>query len=739
MSDCSPPPDGLAGHGVLEELVCEVCLGVLNEPKKLDCDHSFCRACLHRVVATYKHGIGTLVRKGSRRDLNEANCNGANAASSEPASDVNESRSVQDESEIAYPCPTCDKITVVPEGDVAQLSTSLALNQLLEINSARLSDGVREEMRQTIRRRRVSTTSLTSTELSSCPDHPGSIQEFYCIECKTLVCGRCMLSRHKEHIDHVKSAEEAEDKMQACLRALMQPSCEAEFSASGVMELIRELKKEVVKESTSCTNHIKQYFNHVREALEKREAELIERVEAESMKSISDLTKKEDVVRRNVGMLSRYVSQVRETLHHPGNMGLLTSTQGLIPTVEYINGQIRNVTLELTKQEKAPAQIFEGPVVDFHDLGSLTGTEKDDIIGDSGYVIVKGSPQSGYNPSPPHLSQRNSSHSSLDTIPEQTAMSDDPVYEEPMAMATYSRRGPKLPPRMSLARRSGRLPKKSVTVSVKHVISCDVQASNMKPFGVAVGETDAVIVSDIHSHCVKVIARSGKVIDTITGPQSPEQIYGPVCLATDSENQLYILDKEGKKAIYRFKNGKFDSGFTNKVHKSYKLNQSWGMAVTDKLIYVTDWQKSCIHIFQANGKYKDMLTCGQQSQAVLKHPVGIAIMPDGSLVVADHESHCVWKVTHTKDVVEFQQIGSENVLDSPYGVAVTPEGYIVVTDTGKSQVCLFASDGTFMTYLGKGSNKGEFITPRHVCATAGGEILVADEGNQRVQVLELLD
>jgi DNA-binding beta-propeller fold protein YncE len=261
----------------------------------------------------------------------------------------------------------------------------------------------------------------------------------------------------------------------------------------------------------------------------------------------------------------------------------------------------------------------------------------------------------------------------------------------------------------------------------------------MKPFGIAVGETDAIIVSDIHSHCVKVLARSGKVMDTIVGPQSPQQIYSPVCLTTDRESQLYILDKEGKKSIYRFKNGNFDTTFTNKVNKSYKLSQSWGMAVTDDLIYVTDWQKSCIHIFQTSGKYKDTLSCGQQSEkAVMKHPVGIAVMPDGSLVVADHDSHCVWKVVHTKDIVEFQQIGSENILHSPYGVAVTREGYIVVTDTGTSQVCLFSPTGTFITFLGKkGSEKGEFNLPRHVCTTPGGEILVADEGNQRIQVFEL--
>ena len=734
-----------AGDAVLEELVCEVCLGVVNEPKRLDCAHSFCRACLHRLLVNVKRGVPSPAHSTSTsRARDEAN--GANAVSKKSPS-PEECGSGE---RIEYACPTCNKITPIPGGDVDRLSTSAALTKLLEISGtgAGWSDANREEMRQNIRQRRSSTiSSASSQELSSCPDH-GSSQEFYCVECKALVCGHCMLLRHKDHIDQVRSAQEAEDRMTAGLRSLMQPSHEAVFTASEVTGLISELKKELVKGSTTSTNHVKQYFSHVRELLEKREAELIARVEAESMKIMSDLTKKDEVMRRNVGLLSLYVDQVRATLHQQGDVSQLTSTHGLIPTVEYIHKQINNIASEITQQGRAPPVLFEGSVVDFSNLGSLMGGSE--ITGDGGYVIIKGSPPVPAERSPLHGSLLSYSSNStlslttLGTIQEQdniwnsSSSTTEPIYEEPMATTTYNRRSPKLPSRVSLTRQSAQSLKSSVTVSLKQVISCDAQSSNMKPCGVAVGEADAVIVSDIHSHCVKVIARSGKVMDTIIGPQSPEQIYGPVCLVTDSKNQLYILDKEGKKAIYRFKNGNFDNAFMNKVYKSYRLNQSWGMAVSEELIYVTDWQKSCIHIFQTSGKYKDVLNCGQQSKAVLKHPVGIAVTPDNSLVVADHESHCVWKVVHTKDVVEFQQIGSENILDSPYGVVVTREGYIVVTDSGNSQVCLFSPTGTFVTYLGKkGSGKGEFMTPRHVCATSKGEILVADEGNQRIQVFKL--
>lgn len=724
---------------VPEELVCEVCLGVINEPKKLNCAHSFCRACLNRLMVNRRSS--SILSPVHSIIFDQLNC--ANAAST---ADAASSVASSENGDIAYACQTCGKTTVIPGGDVDQLNTSVALSMLLKASSEGWSDTVREELRQKIRLQRTSAvpcSSSTPVELSSCSEH-GSVQEFYCIQCNTLVCGHCMLSKHKDHIDLVKSAQEAEDRMSASLRSLMQPSHEAVFTAGEVTGLIGKLKKKTVKESTMSTNHIKQFFNQARKLLEERESELISEVEAKSMNIISDLTKKDEVVRRTVSLLSRYVDQVRTTLQHPGDVSLLINTHGLIPAVEYIHKQISGISLELphVQEERAPTLLFEGTAINFSNLGSLT--EEVGGTGEGGYVTINSVPAMPVNSSSSYSSLPSPSNSPLpesesSKLHDNTSSTSDPIYEDPLANASYSRRGPKLPPRVSLTRRSAGNIKKKVDVTVKQVILCNMQASNMRPCGITMGETDAIIVSDIHSHCVKVLSRSGKVMDTIVGPQSSEQIIGPVCLATDKDNQLYILDKEGKRALYRFKNGNFDNAFTKKLQKSYKLNQSWGMAVSDESIYVTDWQKSCIHIFHTTGKYKDLLQCGrQQTNAVLKHPIGIAIMQDGSLVVADHQSHCVWKVMHTRDVVEFQQIGSENILDSPYGVAVTREGYIVVTDTGNSHVCLFSSSGTFINYLGKkGSREGEFLTPRHVCTTKKGEILVADEGNQRIQVFEL--
>ena len=712
---------------IREELVCEVCLGVLSEPKILSCAHSFCRSCLQRVLATSP-------LPSTQRRLS---ANGANAVCAETSSkDEGESYSREIE------CPTCHKMTSVPRGDVDQLPTS-RLSKLLPVV------GDLEELRQNIRVGRASSEPLSPKQLPPCPEHSGSVQEFYCAQCSTPVCGHCMLAGHKSHIDQVKSAQEAQDKMIAGLRSVLQPSQEMLFTGEEAAERISELKRSVVSGSTATTNHIKQFFNQARDLLAEREAELVAKVEKSCVKYISDLTHKEEVVRKNVTALSRHTDQIHTMLQQPGNMSMLTETCGLIGPVEENQAQIQKVFQSITQDQSFTGISFQSSGIDFSNLGDLIGqpSEENSHLGEAGYVKITGAPQLPTERRPSHFEAPTcplDSPRARFGIPETPEVSDnyytrtrESVYDEPLYEEPYqSMRSIMMPSRVVQRPFSQSFRKRDMRAVLKYVIPCDAQMTNMRPCGVAVGDTDAVIVSDIHNHCVKVIAPSGKGVDTITDSQSPQQINSPVALASNSEGHLYILDKEGKKAIHRLKNGKFDN-FANKA-RTHKLGEPWGIAATSEQIYVTDWHKSCIHIFNTSGKYKESLGCRDGQTSVLKHPIGVTVTPDGHLIVADQGSRCVWKIVITKEMTEFHQIGSDIVFDSPYGVAVTQKGCIVVTDTGNSQVCLFSSSGNLITNIGtKGSEEGNFNLPRHVCVNSKGEILVTDELNQRIQVSEL--
>jgi DNA-binding beta-propeller fold protein YncE len=82
--------------------------------------------------------------------------------------------------------------------------------------------------------------------------------------------------------------------------------------------------------------------------------------------------------------------------------------------------------------------------------------------------------------------------------------------------------------------------------------------------------------------------------------------------------------------------------------------------------------------------------------------------------------------------------GKENgQFDFPRGIAVDNGGNILVADTNNQRLQRFSATGVFMGVIGKfGDGPGEFHEPSGIAVDAGGNIYVADVGNHRVQKLK---
>ena len=77
-------------------------------------------------------------------------------------------------------------------------------------------------------------------------------------------------------------------------------------------------------------------------------------------------------------------------------------------------------------------------------------------------------------------------------------------------------------------------------------------------------------------------------------------------------------------------------------------------------------------------------------------------------------------------------------FDDPSGVAISSGGDIVVCDAGNNRVQVFRSDGTFVRQWGSdGAAPGQFQYPASVAVSSADEVFVADHGNCRIQVFHL--
>ena len=94
------------------------------------------------------------------------------------------------------------------------------------------------------------------------------------------------------------------------------------------------------------------------------------------------------------------------------------------------------------------------------------------------------------------------------------------------------------------------------------------------------------------------------------------------------------------------------------------------------------------------------------------------------------------KPFHVKPVLSFGKVGSgDGMLKFPYGVAVSDGGEIVVVDHGNHRVQVFDSNGTFLRSFGhKGESAGELDNPTGIAIDKDRNIFISDWGNHRVQI-----
>jgi len=144
----------------------------------------------------------------------------------------------------------------------------------------------------------------------------------------------------------------------------------------------------------------------------------------------------------------------------------------------------------------------------------------------------------------------------------------------------------------------------------------------------------------------------------------------------------------------------------------------------------------------------------------LASPRGVAIAPDGNIYVMDNQKARV--VVFDRDGKFLRQFGSRSPVrpaDQPgvaaptgtfedaWGIAVASDGSVIVADTWNHRIQVFDKNGTFIRSWGgtlervepgqKGTDFG-FFGPRDVAVDAENHIYVADTGNKRIRVYDLM-
>lgn len=141
------------------------------------------------------------------------------------------------------------------------------------------------------------------------------------------------------------------------------------------------------------------------------------------------------------------------------------------------------------------------------------------------------------------------------------------------------------------------------------------------------------------------------------------------------------------------------------------------------------------------GKVADAAIPAEVVRSGLVMPHGVAVTPDGRLLVADSGNYRIQIFSPMLNPID--QFGKPGFgpgrLNYPCAVAVAPDGVIYVVDTNNSRICRYSSQGEFSGDIsGLGGAIGSLFTPQGVCIAFDGSLIVTNTRGHNVQVFDPL-
>ena len=717
------------------QLVCGVCLDFLRKPKLLDCAHSFCQECLEKMIKTVD------------RDVE---------------------------------CPCCRQHTSLrgPGLDgVEALRTNFNLMELVEIVSQQEKVGTLK--RATHPNNGDHQAVRQQVDRTECTKH-GRPLEFYCENCNELLCSRCLKAHQRHDLSHI---DDVLPSHLDSLRSLVQPAFEIAFHAEKKMEELFGEKDAVTDNRDKTAKTIDDFFRQLSEALEERKSAIVSTLRKYTDMQLTKLDEQHQTLLAARTEILEVVGIIESSLQHCEDASILRSEQEMKRNLEKHQESILKITQCASELRQSSSflqfQRDKSVLSSINELGTLEECVRDPHLN---HITVRGTVVINNEDSDIYIRINRQETAQVQTIdrsyvnittppplPPKGTLSPEPrpatespetrgqeeAYQEEASQEKMVSSTPKteltsvgghakeqaLPPTLPLI---GKIPlplpqdsppimQPLITVISNDQLSSPDSGEQVYPCGICcTGSYDNLIITDTHNHCIRLLDQEGDFLEKIGSEgKSDGQFMEPVAVAVSKDNMIFVAERKNARVQKVTCDGIHLLRFGHRVLHGHQLHDPLGVAVSpaDGNIYVSD--KSRVYIYKPNGKYVHSI-----GRDKFKLPAGIVFDNDGRLLVADQESHCVWSVAaDDSQILGTIGLGS---LSFPYGVAAASDGSIVVTESRKDRISIFSSGGEFIRCFGRsGSEPGMFNHPCHICINRKGQLIVADEMNQRLQVFEL--
>ncbi|HEX3910006.1 MAG TPA: NHL repeat-containing protein [Solirubrobacteraceae bacterium] len=261
------------------------------------------------------------------------------------------------------------------------------------------------------------------------------------------------------------------------------------------------------------------------------------------------------------------------------------------------------------------------------------------------------------------------------------------------------------------------------------------------PRGVAANASE-VLVADDDNHRIEKFDPNG-AYQSSAGSQGsgPAQFAFPYGVALDATGNVYVADDLGHRVVKLSPELAFLGAWGGYGTKPGQL--AFPRAVASDPAgdtYVANTANDRIEVYDPEGRFLRTIGISARGPGMLTGPRGLALDPSGGLLISDTVGSRVELFAPLSDAYVGQWItadGHRSSFAKPSGIGVEPGGNVYVADQGNERIVHLWGDGTYLSEIGGAGNiGGAQLNGADAVAVAphSGRTYVADAGHNRVLV-----
>ena len=660
------------------EVTCPLCLCIFVDPKKLPCEHVYCKKCIDNLIA-----------KCFRAKLD---------------------------------CPECRMNIEIPDNKVQNFPSAFQVNRLLDAYTA-LERGMQDSGVH---------EADAKEESTKCRKHSTQSLALYCSTCDCLVCRDCILggSEHKSH--QYGYAPHYAKECRCDVTDVLEVADTALERTSNAIANITTTKTMLETHTEAMIDKVHASFSALFTVLESQEKAMTHKVKVLMEGKQNTVVSQIDELKSTHEKLKSKVAALRTFADNADPVKFLSDKEHMIEDVVEIMGRLEKMPLEPAEAADDGVQILAPDML--HTL--TTKSSKTYKLADPAQCTAEGA---GLKAAESHEEACFSVHL-LNAKGEPCSGIQDVVVEvkslrtEMVALAKIMNSIVTSNASVSYAVETRGRHEISVKVNGHHIrdspfsvfishhvskfadpvsvitglerpaglacclntgwwIATEIDINMLKvynnhselvakldmafPYGVAIDDDLNFYVTSAANGEIHKYSHDGDLLKVGAGfGQSPGNLWYPDGLAISSDNKLYVCDRNNNRIQIFDLELKFLQSFGSKGTRKGQFDHPTDIALdTADHVYITDQNNDRVQVFDKNGHFLHMFGRKGHAPGELNMPIGIAIQRD-LVFVADSDNN---RISVFTTMGNFVTSFGETHLHKPEGLAIDQDGFVYST------------------------------------------------------------